>query len=557
MAFLSSSSLLLSPTLDAVGEAPGREAAVRAAEGLAASVAEQLGISVAVVDGSSGELLWAPDILRRGDWAVRGELCRAVARRRRPETIEDHDPLYLTAIPLGPLGDSLHVAVAAVVSRDATSDEDVLRLAEQLEVDEATARWWAESQRSWPRELFEQMGAQIARNAGLERRVEQLERDVETLSDQLLSTYEEITLLYRLTHNLQISGAIDDLCRMTLDWLTDVVPAAGLAIRLLPPDESQQTAESLKEPLLITHGDCPCDDETLARLVEHLRLAPSRSSKVANRAVTSPPDWPFPEIRELVVVPLLEGDNLFGWLAAFNHSSGGEFGTVEANLLTSIGSILGMHGSNIELYRQQADLVMGIVRALTSAIDAKDPYTCGHSDRVARISVRLAEELGCDTVQIKTLYLGGLLHDVGKIGIDDHILRKPGKLTDAEYEHIKTHSNIGYNILVDLKKIAPVLPIVRHHHEAWDGRGYPHQLKGEEIPFLARIAAVADAFDAMASDRPYRRGLDDEKVDEIFRRGAGGQWDAKVVEAFFQAREDVGAIVRGTDEPSVPVSQWT
>src|SRR5206468_868648 len=134
--------------------------------------------------------------------------------------------------------------------------------------------------------------------------------------------------------------------------------------------------------------------------------------------------------RELVIVSLCEGENCFGWLAAFNHTQGEEFGTIEANLLSSVAAILGIHSGNSELYQQQREFFAGVVGALTSAIDAKDPYTCGHSDRVARVAVRLAEELGCDKKQLDTIYLSGLLHDVGKIGIDDNVLRKPAKLTE-------------------------------------------------------------------------------------------------------------------------------
>ena len=142
------------------------------------------------------------------------------------------------------------------------------------------------------------------------------------------------------------------------------------------------------------------------------------------------------------------------------------------------------------------------MRALTSAIDAKDPYTCGHSDRVARIAVRLAKELGCDAEMLHTLYMAGLLHDIGKIGIDDAVLRKPGKLTEAEFEHIKQHPELGYRILADIKQLADVLPAVLHHHEQWDGKGYPFKLAGDQIPLIARIVAVADAYDAMTQRPP-------------------------------------------------------
>ena len=256
-------------------------------------------------------------------------------------------------------------------------------------------------------------------------------------------------------------------------------------------------------------------------------------------------------------MPLAEGNNIFGWLAAFNHSQGREFGTVEASLLTSVATILGIHSGNSELYRQQKDFFAGVVAALTSAIDAKDPYTCGHSDRVARVSARLAQQLGLPQESINTIHLSGLLHDIGKIGIDDTVLRKPGRLTEEEYEHIKTHTVIGHRILFGIKQLDEVLPVVLHHHEQWDGKGYPHQLAGEQIPLLARIVAVADAFDAMGSDRPYRQGMPDEKLDAVLRDGAGKQWDAAVVAAFFAARDDIREISRRGRSTDAPAAQLT
>ena len=220
-------------------------------------------------------------------------------------------------------------------------------------------------------------------------------------------------------------------------------------------------------------------------------------------------------------------------------------------MLSSVATILGIHAGNLELYRQQAEFLAGVVRALTSAIDAKDPYTCGHSDRVARIAVRLADQMGMSAAELENIYLSGLLHDIGKIGIDDQVLRKPGRLTESEYEHIKMHAEIGYRILKDLKQLGQILPAVRHHHEAWNGTGYPFGLQGEEIPLVARIVAVADAFDAMSSDRPYRKGMADDKLDEIFRSGAGRQWDADIVDAFFAVRDEIRQIGRLEHEPQV------
>jgi HD-GYP domain-containing protein (c-di-GMP phosphodiesterase class II) len=204
--------------------------------------------------------------------------------------------------------------------------------------------------------------------------------------------------------------------------------------------------------------------------------------------------------------------------------------------------LVGTQRSNAHLYADLKDLLFGVIRALTSAIDAKDPYTSGHSERVARIAVRLAEQLGMSTNQRSDLYLMGLLHDVGKIGIEDGVLKKSGPLTPEEFRLIQSHVRIGVHILADLKKLQHLLPGVAHHHESIDGTGYPSGLVGESIPLEARILAVADGFDAMSSTRPYRRRLTPLQIDEIFRRGAGHQWDPNVVAALFSCRGDLEMI---------------
>jgi putative nucleotidyltransferase with HDIG domain len=228
----------------------------------------------------------------------------------------------------------------------------------------------------------------------------------------------------------------------------------------------------------------------------------------------------------------------------FNHLTDAEFGTTEANLMNTVAAILGIHSGNVELYRQQSELLAGFVRAFTSAIDAKDPYTCGHSDRVARIAVCLAKELGCDEPMLNTLYLSGMLHDIGKIGINDDVLHKPGKLGVEEFEHIKTHVEIGSRILRDMNNLKDVIPVILHHHESWDGGGYPDNLEAEQIPLAARIVAVADSYDAMSSDRPYREGMSEEKIEQILRNGAGKQWDPQVINAFFRVRDDIRKITQ-------------
>jgi len=526
------------------------------------SLRQCFGTEFSLLDGETGDILHeAPDQPVR-DWSVTSELCREVARRGRPELLDDEDPFLTLALPLPVSKHSCQVAVATFVHRGVGPNEDLSHAVERLGLRPEETALWVECQSPWPAEALLRMSELVLAQATSTRRIKELEGEAASLSTHVASTYEEISLLYQLTQNLRISQSDEDLGRMAMEWMEDVLPANCLALQFVPIAEEQKSLDHVvrTKSSLLLHGDCLLDDDQFTRLIEHVAASQTGALEtgtrqtnrpvVINRTVTDLDDWPFPKIHQVVAVPLVEGENLFGWLAALNHISDAEFGTVEAKLLSSVAAILGIHSGNIELYRQQSELLAGIVHALTSAIDAKDPYTCGHSDRVARVAVRLAQELDCDTKTVNMIYLSGLLHDVGKIGIQDSVLRKPGKLSDEEYEHIKEHVDIGHRILRDLSKLEDVLPVVLHHHESWDGGGYPKNLGAEEIPFAARIVAVADSYDAMGSDRPYRKRMPDEKIDAIFHEGSGQQWDPEVVDAFFRARDDIRAITHDDqDEP--------
>jgi putative nucleotidyltransferase with HDIG domain len=231
-----------------------------------------------------------------------------------------------------------------------------------------------------------------------------------------------------------------------------------------------------------------------------------------------------------------------GWLVVVNPLDERPIAGPEVERMQYVASLIATQSSNARIYADLKELLFGIIRALTAAIDAKDPYTSGHSERVARIAVRLAEELGMPAQKRSDLYLTGLLHDIGKIGIDDEVLKKSGPLTRDEYRKIQEHVEIGVTILQDLKKLRHILPGVRHHHESLDGSGYPDRLEGEQIPLEARILAVADSFDAMSSNRPYRKRLTPMQIDEILKKGRGVQWDARIVDALFACRMDIEAI---------------
>jgi HD-GYP domain-containing protein (c-di-GMP phosphodiesterase class II) len=182
-------------------------------------------------------------------------------------------------------------------------------------------------------------------------------------------------------------------------------------------------------------------------------------------------------------------------------------------------------------------LFMGSIQMLAGAVDEKDPYTRGHSDRVTRYSLMIAKEMNQPSSFLEVLQISAQLHDVGKIGIEDHILKKPGALTEEEFEVMKTHTTKGANILRPVTQLAEMLPGIELHHEALDGRGYPYGLKGDQIPLLARVIAVADTFDALTTNRPYQQAHTQEQALQIIKNLAGKRLDPAAVAALLAVCE--------------------
>ena len=189
-------------------------------------------------------------------------------------------------------------------------------------------------------------------------------------------------------------------------------------------------------------------------------------------------------------------------------------------------------------YDKLESAYMETIEILRFTVEAKDAYTRGHSDRVSAYSVLIGEALGLSEDDLKTLKIGGLFHDIGKIGIPDGILLKTDKLDDEEYSEIKNHPAIGAHILSNATIFKDIIPIVKHHHERFDGHGYPGKLKGEEIPYLARIATVADSFDAMTSKRSYRDSLPIDVVKEEIKKNSGTQFDPEIAEVFLKILDE-------------------
>jgi HD-GYP domain-containing protein (c-di-GMP phosphodiesterase class II) len=206
--------------------------------------------------------------------------------------------------------------------------------------------------------------------------------------------------------------------------------------------------------------------------------------------------------------------------------------SVDAKLIAAAAAHVGIFLENAGLYDELNAMFLGTLDALTASIDAKDRYTSGHSSRVAMLTRHLARGIGLDDATAHRMHIAGLVHDVGKIGVPESVLCKPGRLTDVEFDQVKEHPAIGHRILRDIPDFDDILGGVLHHHERWDGAGYPHGISGHAIPLAARLIALADTFDAMCSTRTYRTALTRASVLDEIERCAGSQFDPELVPVF-------------------------
>jgi HD-GYP domain-containing protein (c-di-GMP phosphodiesterase class II) len=241
-----------------------------------------------------------------------------------------------------------------------------------------------------------------------------------------------------------------------------------------------------------------------------------------------------------LAVKMRHKGNFYGWMGLVSFNLSEIFRRSELRLLSSMAEQIAVVITNSDLYRDLERFVINMVKSLVYAIEAKDDYTRGHSERVCRYSLLMAERMGLNEERKKVLQWSSILHDSGKIGIPESILNKPWRLEDEEYQIIKNHPMKGHTILEPLEQLASSLPGMLHHHERYDGKGYPGGLKGKEIPLEARIIAVADTYDAMTSNRAYRPGKSPCEALEEMEKVAGSQLDPELVEVFKEVfREDL------------------
>ncbi|MCA9080657.1 MAG: HD-GYP domain-containing protein [Planctomycetaceae bacterium] len=345
-----------------------------------------------------------------------------------------------------------------------------------------------------------------------------LRRDVHEVTSHTLELYEQVSTLHQIVESLSPTSDPTAATESLLRTLTESLAARDCDLTpLLPRQRYVRSTESdgVRRTMLW------------------------RTGEAENRSATEDPAGGNIASGQFLAVEVHRPDGQPSWLTVHRDLHAEEFLSQDGLLLGSAATLLESYLNNHALLQEKDALLLGFVRSLVTTLDARDHYTCGHSERVAAVAALLASRHGLPESEVQKIHTSGLLHDIGKIGIEDAVLRKPGKLTEQEWREVQRHPVIGDEILAPLDAFADLRPGVRFHHEAWDGSGYPDGLANDAIPLMARILAVADAFDAMASDRPYREGMPLAKVSQILLQGRGEQWCPDTIDLFHRHRDQI------------------
>ncbi|MFH1731682.1 MAG: HD domain-containing phosphohydrolase [Planctomycetota bacterium] len=382
------------------------------------------------------------------------------------------------------------------------------------------------------------------------------EHEIDSLVTELALQYEEIELLYEIDEKIPLrsypSNVIDYVAEKAFNVLNCScfawVPHSGTASRkgddcrtLWNPNEAEPPPTMLR-----------LEAEQLARAVAEQCAGRSRPSTIIS--LDNDPELSSfsPELDSVMCLPLVVDADLYGYLIAFKPR-GNQFTSYELKLMTALARKSAFVIRDSSLYEDLESLFFNLIKLLVNTIENKDQYTKGHSQRVKTFTVRLAELMGLPKEEIDTLRISGLLHDIGKQGIPDAVLKKEGKLDDEEFALIKTHPVGGVNLIKHIKQFEDCLPHIRHHHERVDGNGYPDGLSGNDIPQGARIIAVADTYDALTSNRCYRPPFSTEKAFEIIEEAAGTQLDAEVARALLDNRAEFARYSRNEEASRDPL----
>lgn len=345
------------------------------------------------------------------------------------------------------------------------------------------------------------------------------EYEKKILINETLDKYREITLLYNVSE--KITSCLDKkkASKLAISEATRLISATNAQVSVVHRDSKklEKVAEFYDEK-----AECKADNSSKELVNQVMNKGAGEIINDANGSKSS-----------LICAPLKIKDKTVG-IIKLENSNQVNYSSEDLKLLNAIATQAAIAIENANLYDSLREAFFETVQILVEVVEKRDSYTAGHARRVAIYSTAIGEELGLTKTDLTKVKLAALLHDIGKIGIQDEILLKKGKLTNEEYEAIKKHPILGAELLENITQFKDIVPYVRSHHERYDGRGYPDGIHKENIPLVSRILAVADSFDAMTSNRPYRPTMNREYAFDELKKNASTQFDPMVVEAFLK-----------------------
>jgi len=362
-------------------------------------------------------------------------------------------------------------------------------------------------------------------NLILKEEVERQEK-LKKLNNELVTRIDDVNILNRIMEDFSNTDSSYDIFSKVVELGIEILEADNVIFHIWAEQNSALIAVASSDTL---------DDNSIFKEIEPFIKGVIEADAEPCLVSQGRARKELPEgVLSLMVVPLKIRGKVFGSASAIIRKGKKSFDEKDIYYMTFITRKAASAIENIALYENIYDNLFSTLYAFVAAVEARDRYTREHSTRVAKIAYRIGEQMGCTDEELNIINFAGYLHDVGKIGIRDDILLKPGKLTEKEYEKIKEHPVIGADIVGKLGLWDREQKIIRHHHERFDGKGYPDGLKNNEIPKLSRILAVADVVDAMGSDRAYRKRMEYDKMISIIKENAGTQFDPRVVESFLK-----------------------
>lgn len=365
-------------------------------------------------------------------------------------------------------------------------------------------------------------------------KIGELERHIDTLeqiNEGLRQSFEELSQLYRLSETIASALTFSRVLTLLLDVMREVVEYdAGMLY--LYDERGAQLRPNLEKnvtPELKLRFDAQVKDGTLVWALKQGRIMVLADTGQGTWTQGLPEDETG---RSFLLVPILARGKPVGLLNLAVSAGAGTFSQRDLSLLSILANQAGISLENARLYEAVRQDYVDVIHALAGAVDARDHYTRQHSNRVSLYGVAIARQLKLDEPFVETVQFGGLLHDIGKIGIPDMILNKPARLTNEEFEVMKGHCSLGAGLLRRVESLSHLVPLVLYHHERFDGHGYPEGLAGKKIPLGARILNVADSFETITSDRVYHKARTAKEGFDEIRRCSGGQFDPEIVAAF-------------------------